>query len=292
MTGDARRVLVTGAGSGLGRAIAEHLASRGDHVVGTVRDPGRASALTAERTGLGLASDMRTGALPSAASLSGALSFASLELSEKTHIDALADRMLADGGVDVLVHNAGFGVLGPVEEVDDEEVERQLAVHVFGPLRLTRRLLPSLRERRGRILWMGSLGGRIALPFQAHYSASKAAIASLSDALRIELSPHGVQVCCIEPGDFATGFTESRRCVGQESSPYREQVRRCREAVERTERDGADPRWVARVVDEVSRRNRMPARVPVGRWAKTIALMRRMLPDAAAERAVRAIYGC
>lgn len=268
-------MLVTGAGSGLGRAIAERLAERGDQVIGTVRDEVRARQLAdaARERGAGL-------------------SFLPLELGEEVEVDALAERVLAEGGVDVVIHNAGFGLFGPIEGVDDEAISRQFAVNVFGPLRLTRKLLPALRARRGRVLWVGSLAGRIALPFQAHYSATKAAVAALSDAMRIELAPHGVEVCCIEPGDFATGFTDARQLGDSLHPAYEASLRSCLSAVEEQERSGPGPEWVARVVDQLSRARRLPPRRPVGRFARTIGVLRGVLPDRMTEYLVRQIYRC
>lgn len=270
----ARKVLVTGAGSGLGRAVAERLARGGDQVTGTVRDPQRAVEMSAA------AADAR---LP--------LRFVPLELTDLDRVAALARDLEADGGVDVLVHNAGYGVFGPVEEVDLDAAQRQFAVNVFGPLQLTRLLLPGLRTRRGHIIWVGSLAGRIALPFQAHYSATKAAIAALSDALRIELKPHGVRVTCVEPGDFATGFTDARLVSSAPASPYRQALERCLKAVDEQERGGPRPEWVGSVVQDLSRMDQPPARRPVGQWARTMCLLVRLLPDRVRERIVGLHYG-
>ncbi len=267
-----RNALVTGAGGGIGRAIAGRLAAGGDNVIGTVREPARARALTDEARERGLP-----------------LRFVPLELESAEQVEALA-RELAPAGLDVLVHNAGFGVFGPVEDVDAEAAHRQFAVNVFGPLELTRHLLPALRARRGRIIWVGSLAGRIALPFQAHYSATKAAIASFSDALRMELAPHGVRVTCIEPGDFATGFTAARAVTRVAGSPYGDALEKCLAAVEEQEQGGPSPEWVGRVVDEISRADHPPARRPVGQLARTMCALLRMVPDRVREGVVKSRY--
>jgi len=268
-----RSVLVTGAGGGFGRAIAERLARSGDRVVGTVRSPERAARLTEEARAAGLE-----------------LTLLPLEITDAAQAGALAKRLEAQGGLDLLVHNAGFGVFGAVEGVDGESAGRQFAVNLLGPLELTRALLPGLRRRRGRVVWIGSLAGRFALPFQAHYSASKAAVAALSDAMRIELAPLGVSVSCVEPGDFATGFTDARQRPLADDSPYADRLARCLDAVEQQERGGGDPAWVARAVERLSRMRRPPARLPVGRWARTMCLLGRLLPDRAREALVRQLY--
>jgi NAD(P)-dependent dehydrogenase (short-subunit alcohol dehydrogenase family) len=257
----------------LGSAIAGRLAAAGHQVLATVRDPERAVALTRAA---------------SAASLT--IEYAALELSLPDQVAALAERIAGEGGVDVVVHNAGFGVFGPFEEVTPEAVQRQFAVNLFGPLELTRRLLPTLRARRGQVIWIGSLAGRIALPFQAHYSATKAAIASISDALRMELAPFHVRVTCVEPGDFSTGFTDARQVTLSEGSPYRDAVERCLAAVDGQERGGPKPDWVGRVVEALSRMKRPPVRRPVGRGARAMCTLLRVLPDRIRERIVSSVY--
>lgn len=268
-----KTALVTGAGGGLGRAIAERLAAAGNRVTATVRGAERARAASEAAATRGLN-----------------LSFVPLELSSAEDVRALAGRLAGEGGLDLLVHNAGYGEFGPVEEVPLEAAMRQFAVNVLGPLELTRLLLPGLRARRGQIVWVGSLAGRIALPFQAHYSATKAAIAALSDALRIELAPHGVRVTCVEPGDFSTGFTDARRVTRVEGSPYREALERCLAAVDEQERGGPSPDWVGRLVEDLSRMPQPPARRPVGEWARTMCVLLRVLPDRLRERIVSSHY--
>ena len=268
-----KSVLVTGAATGIGRAIAIRLSDAGYVVTGTVRDAERARALTAE-----------------AAATSKPLRYLSLDLSSAASVASLVAEVEAAAGVDILVNNAGTGVFGAVEEVDATLVARQFAANVFGPLGLTRRLLPGLRARKGQVIWIGSLAGRISLPFQAHYSATKSAISSLSDALRMELRPHGVRVTCVEPGDFATGFTNARQVVTVASSPYAPQHARCLAAVEKQERAAPSPDWVANLVERLCRMPDPPARVPVGENARTLCLLLRLLPDRLRALIVRKTY--
>lgn len=268
-----RRALVTGAGGGIGRAIAQRLAPAGYEVVATVRDASRARQYTGDEAAAGRR-----------------IEYVPLELTDEAQIRSLVACLEGRGGIDLLVHNAGFGVFGAVEDIDLENVTRQFAVHVFGPLSLTRQLLPGLRAHRGHIIWIGSLAGRIALPFQAHYSATKAAIASLSDAMRMELAPHGVRVTCVEPSDFATGFTGARVVAGNGQSIYREVAERCLREVERQEQSAPNPEWVARVVERVAADDSPPPRVPVGQNARTICLLFRLLPARLAERFIRSHY--
>lgn len=268
------RVLVTGTGSGIGEAVARRLARAGHRVIGTVRDAGRAEALSAEA---------RQAGLP--------LEFKPLDLVSAESIDELAQWLLAGGGVDALVNNAGCGVFGPIEVVEAAEVQRQFAANLLGPIELTRRLLPVLRERRGRIVWIGSLAGRQSLPFQAHYSATKAAMAAISDALRMELAPLGVAVTCVEPGDVATGFTAARRVCRTSDPAYAARLEASLRAVEAEERGGVAPEVVARAVERVLASRRPPSRVAVGRFAGVACVFLRLAPHSLAQWVVRRIYG-
>jgi NAD(P)-dependent dehydrogenase (short-subunit alcohol dehydrogenase family) len=269
----ARHVLVTGAGRGIGRAIAERLARGGFDVVGTVRDAARARALTEEARAGGRR-----------------LRYEPLELGRGADVASFAGAIRSGGGPDIVVHNAGFGVFGAVEEVGADLVAEQFAVNLFGPLELTRQLLPALRERRGQVIWIGSLAGRISLPFQAHYSATKAAVAAISDAMRMELAPHGVRVSCVEPGDFATGFTAARVVQRRPESPYLAAQTRCLSAVERQERGAPPPERVAAAVERLCRAEPPAARRPVGQGARATCLLLRLLPDRLRELIVAKHY--
>jgi len=266
-------ILVTGAGGGVGRSIAERLARAGHRVIGTVRSAESAAALNDAARAAGLD-----------------LSYCRLEYPSAADVDALVRDVESRGRLDVLVNNAGSGVFGAVELVGAGDAAQQFAVNLFGPLELTRRLLPSLRASRGRVIWIGSLAGRISLPFQSHYSATKASVAAISDAMRMELKPLGVQVGCVEPGDFATGFTDARTIVDPAGSAYQPAQDRCLRAVEQQERSGPAPERVARLVERLCQVRRMPARAPVGEFARTMCVALRLLPDRVREWAVRRVY--
>ncbi len=267
------RVLVTGAGGGIGRAIVERLDQAGYQVTGTVRSASRAAELT------------------TAARTAGrALRFRPLDLTASADIVALSAEIEQGGGINIIINNAGSGVYGSVEQVDGDLMAQQFETNLFGPLELTRRLLPGLRACKGQVIWIGSLAGRIALPFQAHYSATKAAIASVSDAMRMELLPHGVRVTCVEPGDFATGFTDARMSIPAAGSAYAEAHDRCLREVEKQERHAASPELVAALVERLCRSANPPARVPVGPSAGSTCLLLRLLPDRVRELVVRKHY--
>jgi NAD(P)-dependent dehydrogenase (short-subunit alcohol dehydrogenase family) len=175
-------VLVTGASSGIGKATVERLSDEGYHVVAGVRREGDApSAASAE-----VLIDLADGA-----SIAPACK----------QVLGLADR---NGGLVALVNNAGINVAGPSEVVSLDDWRRQFEVNLFGQLAVTAELLPALIESGGHLFNVGSIGGRVSAPFLGPYSASKFAVRAWTDALRIELAPHGVRVVLIEPGAIAT----------------------------------------------------------------------------------------
>jgi short-subunit dehydrogenase len=180
-------VLITGATSGIGHFTALHLAKKGHRVIATGRNE---EALA----------DLRTKGLEAIA----------LDVTKRESIEgavAEIDRMTAGHGVDVLVNNAGYGLFGPTEMLDDADVRAQFETNVFGLLALTRAIVPAMRARgRGRIVNVSSVGGRITFPMAGVYNATKYALESLSDALRMELAGFGIHVSVVEPGYIKTEF--------------------------------------------------------------------------------------
>ena len=185
-------VVVTGAGSGIGRAAALRLRALGFDVFAGVR----------RETG----PDTWPGAGP------GRIVPLPLDVTDPAAIAAAAGRVraeLAGGRLAGLVNNAGIAVAAPLEFLPPDELRRQLEVNVVGQLAVTQAFLPLLREGSGRIVNLGSLSGRVALPFLGPYAASKFALRALNDALRVELRPSGVTVSLIEAGNIATPLWES-----------------------------------------------------------------------------------
>lgn len=184
-------VLLTGATAGIGRTTALHLARRGHHVIATGRRAAELAALEAEATGLRL--DTLTLDVTSARSIADAV--------------IAVDALTAGHGLDVLVNNAGFGILGPTAELTDGDLRRQYETNVFGLMAVTRAFLPKMRARgAGRLINISSVGGRMTMPYFGAYNSTKYAVESLSDALRYELRPLGIDVSLIEPGVIRTNF--------------------------------------------------------------------------------------
>jgi NAD(P)-dependent dehydrogenase (short-subunit alcohol dehydrogenase family) len=180
--------LITGASSGLGRAIAQAALAAGDTVVAAVRTPASVKELAAAHPGR-----VRT---------------TGLDITDGERIPAVVEQVVRDcGRIDVLVNSAGRALVGGVEETSDAELRDLMEVHFFGPATLTRTVLPSMRERgSGAIVQISSMGGRMSFAGVGGYSATKFALEGLSEALAAEVAPFGIKVLIVEPGAFRTGL--------------------------------------------------------------------------------------
>ena len=262
-------VLITGASSGIGAAAAGYLAARGFTVFGTSRRPAEAAARAPQVRWIEMD-------VCDDGSVAKAL--------EAVH--AAAPRL------DALVANAGFGIFGSVEEVPLESARAQLETNFFGVLRLLRAVLPGMRERgSGRIAVVGSLAGRAPIPFQAHYSASKAALDALVLALRNELHGSGVEVSLIEPGDIDTGFNAVMEWGDPARSAYGERIRNTERVIRESLPKAPKPDVVARAIHHALTARRPRVRYAVGREALPVSIGRRLLPDRWVLKFIRDHFG-
>jgi len=231
-----RVILITGASSGIGRACAEHLASLGHRVYGTSR-----RATFPEQ--------------PHPDSTCDGITMIPMDVTDDASVRRGVCYVVdAEGRLDVVVNNAGMGIAGAVEDTAIEEAREQLETSFFGVLRVSRAALPVMREQRdGLIINVSSVAGAIGIPFQAMYSAAKFAVEGLSEALRLEVAPLGVRVVVVEPGDFCTGFTGSRRrtAASLTNPAYAEACCRALEVMEHDEAAGGPPTPVARLVARI-----------------------------------------
>jgi NAD(P)-dependent dehydrogenase (short-subunit alcohol dehydrogenase family) len=181
-----RRVLVTGASTGIGRATAKELTERGWYVYAAVRRDRDAESL---RKDLGAAGEPVL-----------------MDVTDQPSIEAAVASIGAAGPLDAVVNNAGIAVGAPLEFLPLDDFRKQMEVNLTGQLAVTQAFLPQLRKTRGRLLFVGSIGGRVATPLLGAYSASKFALAGLTDTLRAELKPSGIKVVLVEPGTIATAI--------------------------------------------------------------------------------------
>jgi NAD(P)-dependent dehydrogenase (short-subunit alcohol dehydrogenase family) len=264
---DRKVVLITGCSSGIGRAAARRFAAEGFRVYASMRRPEQAADLRAE-----------------AQSQGWALSTPVLDVSSDASVNAAVAALFAEtqGRLDVLVNNAAYYLLGPVEETSADELRALYETNVIGVQRLTRAVLPAMRARGdGAIVNLSSVAGRVAVPVAGPYHSSKWALEALSETLRYELRPFGIRVTIVEPGPFKTALHDKEvrpADSGRPDSPYRplvdEYLRRS-DAMKRRE-----PGDVVEVILRAATSRRPRLRWPVGPTSFTGTVLRRLTPDA------------
>lgn len=265
-----KTALVTGASSGMGKAIALRLIKDGYQVYAAARNVDQMSDLA--RLG---AKRLR------------------MDVSKEEDIVAGVDTILIQtGGVDVLVNNAGFGLYGPVEEIGIDEARYQFEVNVFGAARLTQLLLPAMRaKKKGHIINITSMGGKMYSALGAWYHATKHALEGWSDCLRLEVASFGIKVVIVEPGVIETGFgdgaTESivKRSA---SGPYGKMVQMVAQSIKKTygQGKGSDPSVIANVVAKAVGSSNPKTRYAAGKMAKMLISMRVWLGDRIFDRLI------
>lgn len=269
-TQDKKTALVTGASSGMGKVIARRLIQDGYQVYAAARSVEKMNDLAQ----LG-ACALR------------------MDISRDEDILAAVDTIVSQtGGVDVLVNNAGFGLYGPVEEIGIDEARYQFEVNVFGAARLTQLLLPAMRaRRRGYIINITSIGGKIYPPLGAWYHATKHALEGWSDCLRLEVAEYGIKVVIVEPGLIETGFGEvvSGSIVKRSASgPYGHLVGKVANSVKNAYGNGrgSDPKVIADVVARAVNSPHPRTRYAAGKYAKMLIRMRVWLGDRLFDRVI------
>lgn len=269
--GEGKVVLVTGASSGIGRACAEFLADHGYDTYAASR------SLSPGDSGGG----------NSPASLR-------MDVDDDASVqDGIETVLESSGRLDVVVNCAGFGIGGSIEDTSIDDARRQFETNFFGTLRVCRAALPTLRaQRSGRIVNVSSIAGRIAVPFQGLYTATKYAIEGLTEALRMEVKPLGIHVSLIEPGDFRTGFTDNRQCVeGVETGAYAGRASKAMKRAAADEMGGADPDRIARLLARILRSRRPKLRYTTGPLSQRLsAIAKPFLPAGFVEREVMKHY--
>lgn len=266
-------ILITGASSGIGRACAEYLSKKGHKIYGTTRNKSLVDDWNRETKGYEMiVMDV---------------------ISQESVSDAVNAIIMKEGELDVLVNNAGMGIAGPVEETGYRMAKNQFETNFFGCHRVIREVLPHMRKQKsGLIINIGSVAGYISIPYQSMYSASKAALQSLTFALRNEVRPFGIKVAIIHPGDLKTGFTVNRKKTEDifKQSPYAASYKKSLETMEKDEQDGGDPVCVAKAIEKVMKRKNPPVSVTVGFKYKTFAFLLRLVPAKLREKIVASLY--
>jgi NAD(P)-dependent dehydrogenase (short-subunit alcohol dehydrogenase family) len=270
-------VVVTGASSGIGEACARRLARAGFQVFAGVRKPQDGERLQREISGV---------------------TAVGIDVTDEAAIAAAAQAVgetIGARGLAGLVNNAGIAVPAPLEYQPIDDFRRQLDVNLTGQLAVTQAFLPALRAGHGRIVNVGSIGGRVAVPLLGAYAASKFALEGLTDTLRRELRPWGIHVAIMEPGTIATPIWDKGIASGDEltaamppeaGEAYGKLIEVVREASSRGAREGLPPDAVAKDVEHALTARRPRTRYLVGREAKSRGLLARLLPDRALDSAI------
>jgi NAD(P)-dependent dehydrogenase (short-subunit alcohol dehydrogenase family) len=281
--GSGRGVMVTGASSGIGKACAFHLERLGFHVFAGVRKEADGERLRAEST--------------------GNLTPVSIDVTDEESIRRAASEVegaVGAKGLAGLVNNAGVAISGPLEFIPIEELRRQLEINLVGQVAVTQAFLSSLRKGRGRVINISSIGGRVALPFVGPYAASKFGIEAVSDSLRRELRPWGIEVSVIEPGSVATPIWEKGTAKANELTEnlppegrelYGGAIAAMQKAVAETAARGIPPQDVAKDVAHALTAAKPKTRYLVGRDAKMRARIAKVMPDRVFDRMIARAMG-
>lgn len=272
-----KAVLITGCSSGIGEATARRLAASGWTVYATARRPEAIEHLAKD--------GCRTLAL---------------DVTEEASMQAAVDEVVrAEGAVGVLVNNAGYSQGGAVEQVAMQDVRRQFETNVFGAIRMAQLTLPGMRAQRwGKVVNIGSMGGRLTFPGGGLYHATKYALEALSDAMRFEVKGFGVDVVLVEPGLITTEFANNALVAAQEDgaeNPYADFEAKVavltKGVYESPVRHlGGGPEVVAKAIEKAIKRRRAPTRVPVTASARLSIMQRRLTPDRLWDAAMRSQF--
>jgi NAD(P)-dependent dehydrogenase (short-subunit alcohol dehydrogenase family) len=274
-----RSVLITGASTGIGRASALRLDAAGWRVFAGIRAEADAEALRA-------AGSERLVPLI-------------VDVTDAGQIAAAAARIAEETGLDGLVNNAGVAVPSPLETIPIEDFRRQIEVNLTGHVAVTQALLPAIRRVGGRVVFISSIGGRIAFPLTGAYHAAKFGIEAVGDAFRQELRPWGISVSIVEPGSIDTPIWSRGETTADEigsRSPQREAlygkaIESYRKVIKETAERGIPPEKVARVVEHALSARRPRSRYLVGIDAKVQARVRPLIPTPAWDRLVSRMMG-
>lgn len=273
-----KTVLITGATSGMGKETALLLAKHGYNVYAGVRNSSEELLDEAEKRGV-------------------KLNTVALDVQDTASIQKAVQHVMdKEGQIDVLVNNAGFGLLATLEEGTDEEIFQQFDVNVFGLIKMTREVLPHMRAAQsGVVINISSFLGKMGLPLLSHYNASKYAVEGITDSLRFEVAPFGIRVHSVLAGLFGTNFVKKGLVANSQTtsadSPYKDLVAHFMPIVAKAINEGPDPLPIAQAVKNIIEDDASAIAVEVGKEAELFVPMRKSMDDKAFEEKVKEIFG-
>ena len=247
-----RVVIITGGSSGIGLETAKYLAAKGCRVYELSRREAKFDFME----------------------------HICCDVSDFAQVKAAAEQVASkEGRIDVLINNAGMGISGAFEFTDEAEARRLMDVNLFGMNNTIRAVLPFMRaQKSGRIVNLSSVAGALAIPFQAWYTISKAAVNALTMALANEVRPYGVSVCCVMPGDIKTGFTSARRKSIAGDDVYGGRIQRSVSRMEKDEQNGMHPAVAGRFIGRLALKKSVAPYNTIGIMYKACILLSKILP--------------
>ncbi|MBM7570745.1 SDR family oxidoreductase [Aquibacillus albus] len=259
--------IVTGASSGFGLWTTIELAKHGFTVIATMRNIEKQKMFQSVTTDQTILNRINTWYL---------------DVTDSESIDKFNTKFQTLERVDVLVNNAGIAIGGFAEELSTSDYQRQFETNVFGAIAVTQVVLPRMRaQRKGTIIHVSSISGRIGFPGLSPYVASKHALEGYSESLRLEMKPYDVQVALVEPGSFQTNiWTSGMEFVkGRGASPYHHYKQKLLSRVEAGKKKYGDPQIVARLICNIARMKKVnKLRYPIGRGVRGMFLTKQLLP--------------
>lgn len=262
-------VFITGASSGIGKAIGAYLNDKGYTVFGTSRNP------------LQYKGSVPFPLLP-------------LDVTKPETIKAAVATIIAEAGkIDVLVNNAGVGITGPIEETPTDEIRSAFETNFYGPLHVIKAVIPQMRKQKnGHILNITSIAGYMGLPYRGIYSATKAALEITTEAYRMETKQFGIQMTNIAPGDFATNIASGRyHAPVLKDSPYKEAYSATLQTMNEHVDQGSDPTEMAQVVHRIIESKQPRIHYKVGAFLQKFSIvLKRVLPDKTYEKMLMKHY--
>lgn len=260
-------VLVTGASSGIGYVIAEHLSHKGHAVYGTSR---------------------------SIQSENYSFTALKMDVTDKESVQKAVESILQiQGRIDVVINNAGIGIAGAMEHIAEEDIRQVLNTNVIGVFNVCKAVIPTMRSQQsGKIINISSIGSEMGLPYRAPYSASKAAVDRLTEAMRVELKHFGIQLCSIQPGGVATDIDKNRLKTPMPSnSPYSESFQRAMEVISNSVNNGINPEAMGLLVEKIITAKTLKRTYRIGKPKEKLAIfIKRLLPSNTFENILKKNY--
>jgi len=265
-----KRIFITGASSGLGKAAAELFASKGWHVLATMRNPQKEDELKKLEN----------------------ITLLPLDVTDTALIKSTVEKAISTGAIDVVFNNAGYGLAGPFEGATDDQIVRQLNTNLLGVMRVTKAFIPHFRERKsGLFITTTSIGGLITLPFNSVYHATKWGLEGWSESLAFELEPFGIGVKTVSPGGIATDFA-GRSLDLTSHKEYDVQMQKALSVFMDPERqkDYSTPEQIAEVVFEAATDGKQKLRYPAGKDAKAWYEQRNLVGDEKFRKGIKEMF--